>query len=127
MPDVAFSIPGFRYTAEAGVDLSGDQFSGMVLAADGQIDPAGNGDAIDGVLQNKPSVVGQAAELIQTGITKALAGTGGITRGGLVGMEAGGAFVAAAVGDVAVGRCHVAAAAGEVGTVLLFGGAHITP
>lgn len=122
MATVAFSIPGFRYTAEAGADLSGDQFLGMIHAADGQIDPAGNGLAIDGVLQNKPSAVGQAAELVQSGITKVLAGIGGITAGDRVSMEAGGAFVASATGDVVVGRCLVSAGAGEIGSVLLFGG-----
>lgn len=73
---MAYEIPGFTITVEAGSDLSSDQFKLVTLASDGQIDVTTNTSttAVLGVLQNKPSAAGRAAEVMVYGITKVIAG-----------------------------------------------------
>jgi hypothetical protein len=48
---------------EASGDLSAHQFKYVVIDSNGQVALAGNGAAAIGVLQNKPSAIGQAAEV----------------------------------------------------------------
>lgn len=70
-----------------------------------------------GVLQNNP-VQGSAAEVMVTGVTKAIAG-GTIAVGQLVTANASGAFVVAATGNYVVGQALESAATGDITTVLL--------
>lgn len=106
-------------TFQAGQDLSSNQYYFVTLASDGQIDPTGNGAQATGILQNDPAAAGRAATVAVGGRSKVVAGTGGITVGATVASDANGAAVAAASGDVILGICREAAAAGEIGSVEL--------
>lgn len=110
----------FDYTAEAGGDLSSDQFKFMVVAADGQVDLAGDGVVTDGVLQNEPSAAGRAASLRLLGVSKVHCGAA-VTRGDLIASDATGRAVTAASGDYIQGRAReTSAAAAEIITATLF-------
>ena len=68
---MARAIPILVETKEAGEDLSSFQFMAVTLESDGQVDAH---DAVTdvpfGVLQNKPSAAGRAAEIMTLGKTK---------------------------------------------------------
>jgi hypothetical protein len=70
-----------------------------------------------GVVRNKP-VEGQSATIVSDGIMMAHVGTGGITAGDLVTVDADGHFVTAAAGNAIWGRALKTNAVDEVGTVL---------
>jgi len=106
-------------SAEAGQDLSTSQYRAMVYASDGQIDPAGAGVSIDGILQDKPDGAGKAAILGIVGITPAEAGAA-FNPGDDLTPDSVGRLVTAGTGDViaAVAR-QTASAAGDVVEVQL--------
>ena len=108
-------LPSF--TMEAGQDLSTHQYKFVKIATDGQVDPAGAGLDIDGVVQNDPSVAGQAATIQRYGITKVIAGDT-LTVGMRVKSDSVGRAIDAGSGD-SIGKVLVAAAVGERATVLL--------
>lgn len=114
-----------RYIAEsfvAGADLSAKQFHFVVMnTTDRTVVAAGNAAAADGVLLNDPAS-GQAATVAVFGRVRVLCGTGGLTAGALVGVDADGAAVVAATSDIVVGKCVDAAAAGEYATIDFFRG-----
>jgi len=60
---MSISKAGETLTVEASGDLSGDQFKFMVIDSNGRAARAGDGDRVVGVLQNKPSGLGQAASI----------------------------------------------------------------
>lgn len=106
-------------TMIAGQDLSSSQYCFVVEAADGQVDPSGDGAQADGVLQNDPSAAGQAASVAISGVTRVKAGAA-TTRGGPVASDSTGRAVNAATGDRVLGRFLEAAAnADEIVTILL--------
>jgi hypothetical protein len=83
------------YIAQA--DLSTKQFYGVKLSgADFGMDVCGAGEMAIGVLQDKPAS-GKAGRVVHVGICKALAGTGGVTRGVACAPVADG-FAAASTG-----------------------------
>jgi hypothetical protein len=113
-------------TLEAGGDLSAGQFRFVELAADAQVDlvAAAGGDAV-GVLQNDPSAAGRAATVAVLGVSKVVAGAA-VAAGARVQSDDEGRALAAASGDVVLGRALTAAsAAGEVIEVLLLS-THVT-
>lgn len=115
-----------KYTFEAGADLSTKQFLFVVQASDGQVDPVGTqGIDATGVLCNKPSAAGQAAEVAIYGIAKVIAG-GAINPGAKVMSDNTGKAIAASSTAFALGT-HVgtvAAASGDIVPVLLRSGGH---
>jgi hypothetical protein len=116
---MAYEIPLGKHSLEAGADLSAKQYFFMAIASDRQVDPAGAGLATVGVLQNKPSAAGQAAELQTLLISKVVAGEA-IAIGASVASDAAGKARTAIAGDVIQGiAMTVAAADGEVLSVLL--------
>ena len=100
-------------TLTAGADLSAKQFFFVSVAADGQIDPTGDGLIADGVLQNDPAAAGRAAEVAIGGITQVSCG-GTVTRGGPIGSDAAGQAVNAASGDIILGTALETGATGAV-------------
>lgn len=110
-----------NFTFPAAADLSAAQHRGVGLNSSGQAVLASvAGQACIGVLQNKPGS-GQAATVAMGGITKVIAGTGGITAGSYVKIDANGAFVnqTAASSTNTIGICVVGAAAAGIGSVRL--------
>jgi hypothetical protein len=106
----------------AGADLSAKQFTFVKMNTTNRtVVSAGNADAADGILINKP-LSGEAATVVVFGRTLVLAGTGGLTAGALVGVDANGAGVVAATNDIVVGRVVDAAVATGYATVDFFRG-----
>lgn len=104
---------------EAGADLSAKQYFFVAVAADGQVDPAGNGANADGVLQNDPDAAGKMADVAIAGISKVVAGAA-ITRGDKVASDAAGKAKTAVSTNRVLGLALAAAAAdGDVFPVLL--------
>lgn len=100
-------------TLEAGANLSTKQYYFVSIAADGQIDPTGDGLSAVGVLQNDPAAAGRAAEVCIGGITKVEAG-GTVAAGAAVASSATGTAVTAAAGDVILGTAVDGGASGSV-------------
>lgn len=109
-----FTIPG----QVAEVDLTAAQFHAVVFGTDqGEVNLAGAGDRLVGVLQNKPDV-GEAAEVMVKGVTKAVAGAAVAIHAALE-IDANGRFITLAAGVFAGWALEVAAADGDRITVLL--------
>lgn len=111
-----------RESFVAGADLSAKQFTFVVMnTTDRTVVAAGNAAAADGIVINKPAL-GEAATVVLFGRTLVLAGTGGLTAGANVGVDANGAGVVAATSDIIVGKVVDAAAAGGYATIDFFRG-----
>ena len=111
-----------RESFVAGADLSAKQFTFVVMnTTDRTVVAAGNAAAADGIVINKPAL-GEAATVVLFGRTLILAGTGGLTAGANVGVDANGAGVVAATSDIIVGKVVDAAAAGGYATIDFFRG-----
>ena|SRR6056297_1911751 len=111
-----------RESFVAGADLSAAQFTFVKMnTTDRTVIAAGNADAADGVLINDP-VSGAAATVVTHGRVQVLCGTGGLTAGANVGVDANGAGVVAATNDIIVGKCVDAGGAGEYATIDFFRG-----
>lgn len=117
-------IPGLL----ASGDLSTKQFYIVKMhSTDLQVAVAGNAEQGIGVLQNKPSAAGRAAEVSGIGdVTKVLAGDT-LTVGARIGSDTDGKAVPAASGDYILGICLIGAAAGEYATMLQHGGSSKEP
>jgi dihydrodipicolinate reductase len=115
---VAFEIPGFSFSLIAAADLSALQFHGVNVNTSGQAASPSAGGRVAGFLQNKPTL-GQVGTVYRTGITKAVVGTGGVTAGDTVAVDATGAVVTAAAGNFGVGIALATAAATDIVSVLL--------
>lgn len=114
----AYEIPGFSFTLLAGIDLSTSKFCAVDVNSSAQaVLPTAGGRAI-GVVQNNPAL-GQPATVVQTGITKAKVGTGGITAGQNVQALADGTFTAAVSTKYAIGIALQTGVAGTLVAVLL--------
>jgi len=103
------------YTLEAAADYTADQFTFMDVDTNGravQVSSAG-GRAI-GVLQDKPSALGQAAKIQFGGVTKVVAGAA-VTMGDDVQSDGNGEAINALTGDIVLGvAMETAAAQGEI-------------
>lgn len=104
-------------TFEAGQALA-TQFIFVSQAADGQVDPTGDGLRADGVLLTPATAAGQAVTVAYDGRVKVLAG-GIIARGGAVASSATGTAVAAAPTDIILGYAEELSADGQIITVRL--------
>jgi hypothetical protein len=111
-----------RESMIAGADLSAKQFTFVKMNTnDRTVVSAGNGDAAFGVLINDPES-GQAATVVTAGRVVVEVGTGGLTAGNEVGVDANGEAVSAAATDIIVGICVDGAAAGGRATIDFFRG-----
>jgi len=111
-----------RESMIAGADLSAAQFTFVKMnTTDSTVVAAGNADAAFGVLINTPTS-GTAATVVTHGRVSVTAGTGGLTAGALVGVDANGAGVVAATSDIVVGIVVDAAAVGGLATIDFFRG-----
>jgi hypothetical protein len=111
-----------RESMIAGADLSAKQFTFVKMNTnDRTVVSAGNGDAAFGVLINDPES-GQAATVVTAGRVIVEVGTGGLTAGDEVGVDANGEAVSAAATDIIVGICVDGAAAGGRATIDFFRG-----
>jgi len=99
---------------EAGADLSAKQYYFVTTAADGQVDPTGDGLMADGILQNDPAAAGYAASVAISGVSKVSVGAGGVTAGDDVSSDATGQANTAATGDVILGRALETGASGSI-------------
>lgn len=114
---VPFEIQLFKWSRTVAGDISASQFCGLVVSGDNVV-VAGAGNRIVGVLQNKPSAAGYAAEIQSYGISKILAG-GTITAGMSLAVDASGKFVQATGSAAVVGVCLVGCDADEIGCAIL--------
>jgi len=105
-------------TREAGADLSALQFHFVAMSSDGQVDGATDGARAIGVLQNKPSAAGLAAEIAFSGTVKVVAGAA-ITAGDAVASASDSEAITAATGDVILGVALTSADAGDLVEVLI--------
>jgi hypothetical protein len=111
-----------RESMIAGADISAKQFTFVKMNTnDRTVVSAGNGDAAFGVLINDPES-GQAATVVTAGRVVVEVGTGGLTAGDEVGVDANGEAVSAAATDIIVGICVDGAAAGGRATIDFFRG-----
>jgi hypothetical protein len=114
--DQAFEIPCFMDGEEvAGEDLSGKQFTAVILTETGYVSVVGPNSRIDGILQNKPRA-GEAALVMKSGISKMYTAQGFPYTGVQLGVDATGrAKSSTLVGETRWGvvrsRC---AAAGQI-------------
>lgn len=101
-----------------GSDHGGKQYFFVKVDSSGNAALAGGGtsEVVLGVLQNKPQVAGQAATVAVSGVSRVVLGTGGITAGTAVKVDANG-------NAVAVGTLATDLAAGVVVGVALKSGA----
>lgn len=113
---MAYEIPGHAITLEASTDLSSYQYRFVVSNGDGTCNLAGDGAAVTGVLQNKPTA-GQAASVVVDGVSKVKAAGSTVAAGDLVASSTVGLAVAVAAGDYTVGRV-LAGSSGSTGRVL---------
>lgn len=106
-------------TFEAGQDLSAKQYHFVTQAADGQIDPTGDGGRADGVLQNAPAAAGRAATVGVEGTSMVVAG-GAVTAGDNVASNAAGRAKTAVGGNAVLGKARTTSTAdGQLIAVLL--------
>jgi hypothetical protein len=84
---MAYRIPLFEVTLEAGADLSGQQHRFVKLNASGQaVAITAVTDIPVGILQNKPKGVGNPATVMVAGISKVI-GAADLSMGNLVGAS----------------------------------------
>lgn len=114
---MAYEIPGFSFTLIAAGTLT--QFTAVdVEASTGRAIAPSAGGRMIGVVQNKPTV-GKSATIVCSGVTKGKIGTGGVTAGNSVMVNASGEFVVATGTNRAIGIALKTNASGTLGTILL--------
>lgn len=118
---MAYEIPGFVYSETwDGVAATIPQFSAVRVGA-ATIAVAGAAGAIDGIVQ-MPCIINAAetVRVMKSGISFAVAGVAGVTKGqGLEVAAAGNGTVATLAAGVRIGTCLQTAAAGGLTTILL--------
>lgn len=109
-------IPGLTASA----DLTGSQFLFAIVDGEKTVGLAGNGEAADGVIQNKPDS-GQAVALAIPGDTSKVRAGAAVAAGAEVMSNASGEGITlAGSGSVSLGKCLTAVAnAAELMTVAL--------
>jgi len=105
-------------TILANADLSTNQYSFVSRNSTNRIALTGAGLSADGVLYDKPSVAGRAAQVAISGVAKVLLG-GTVAAGDEVTSDATGRAVVATTGDVILGVCTIGGAVTEIGSVQL--------
>lgn len=114
---MAWEIPGFSWTRQAGEDLTDSQYCAVDLSGGEVVLPSAGGNVV-GILRNKPDD-GQSATIVTTGIVMVRVGTTGINADDIVTADSDGTIVQATAGDFGIGRALETTAPGGVGTVLL--------
>ena len=134
----AFEIPGVLLSVEAGAAHTAFQFCLVSVDSAGEAAlPAATGQAVDGVIQ-AGAADGYAENIMVTGVSKRVAGTGGVTRGDLIKAEIttgrgitvaanrsivntsdGGSATDPVIGSYVIGKALTTAAAGELFALLL--------
>ena len=105
-------------TFEAAGDLSANQFYLVVVDGNGQVAVAGDGADAIGVLYDKPSAQGNAAQ-VRIGEVVQVAAGAAVSIGANVASDATGRAVTATTGEQIVGKALTAAsAAGQLISVL---------
>lgn len=120
---MAYEIDTLDISLLAAGDLSTYQYRFVKLSADNTVTVCGNAEQAIGVLQNKPSVAGQAARVRIMGISRVYAHDASLTFGVLVGSQADGRGVAVSA-NLAMNHGVVisgATAKDETASVLLLG------
>ncbi len=107
-----------KITLPANTDLSTKQYYAVDANSSGEAVVAGAGSTFVGVLGNKPSAAGQAAEIVISGVTPMVCG-GTIAIGAAVKIDAAGKAVSASSGDKAIGRALSAGASAAQAEILL--------
>lgn len=116
----------FSYPASA--DLSTKQFYGVKVNTGGAVEVVGDGGEADGILYNKPTAAGQAAEIALGPVVKAKAGAALATTGIDCGFDADGLLVTATTGESVFGKnLETASGAGVVVSVLRTYGPRVVP
>jgi hypothetical protein len=110
----------FNRTYIAGTDLSAAQFHFVALAADGEVDLAGDGVVVAGVLLNKP-LVSNAATVAFFGRVIVEAGAT-VTAGDAVTSNAAGEVITAATGDIIAGYARESGVDGQIIAIDLING-----
>jgi len=107
--------PEGLYSLPAGADLSTSQYCAIVVNTSGQVVLPSAGVKAHGILQNLPKS-GEDARFYANGrVLKAKAGTGGVTVGAKVSVDAAGAMITnGATGAVFEGIALDAVAAGAI-------------
>jgi Uncharacterized conserved protein (DUF2190) len=113
---MAYEIPGQMVTVPAG-STTLVQFTFVTLSTSGRAVVASNGASVFGVLQNKPTLTGQAASVMINGVSKVLAHGSTVAAGDLISASSVGYVAALSAGDYAVGRV-VSGSSGSTGRVL---------
>ncbi len=102
---------------KAAADLSAKQFYCVKVTAAESVNIATvAGEAVLGVLQNKPKS-GEVADVMVIGITKIEVGSGNLAAGAQWESAADGTGITAATGKVGMGTVLIGASAGELATV----------
>lgn len=108
-------------TLVAAADLTGSQFFAVKQTSATEVNLAGAGEAIFGILMNDPNT-GEAATCDTDGHSKAEAGAA-VALGALVTPDANGRLITAIATDIVAGRAtSVAAALGDVISIELLKG-----
>jgi len=100
----------------ASADLSSYQYHAVKIDTSGYVALCGDGELAVGILQDAPDTAGDICQVapLNGRKLKAVVGTGGITAGDDLGVDASGHLVAAATGDQVVGVALETAAAGAI-------------
>lgn len=126
-----FCVPGLNASA----DLSASQFRAVTVNSSSQVALAGTqGTVVVGILQNKPTAAGQAAQVMALGVSKVVAGAT-VAAGALVECDSTGRAITAVkstvntgdagsasdpvIGGAAFGLAITGGAVGELISVLL--------
>jgi len=115
---MAYEQQGFKIGTEvAAADLSSNQYYCVELSSTGWV-LTGDGEAVDGVLQDKPES-GQSAEVMIDGVSKCVSAAA-IAKGANVSSAASGKVETSATGNYILGRALEASGGdGEVIAVAL--------
>jgi len=116
---MAIEIPVFNLGfMEAAADLSTNQFYVVEVTADKTVNLTNvAGEKALGILQNKPSIVGDVCDIMCLGVSKVMVGTGDLAAGGIWEAAADGSAIPATTGKVGMGTVLIGAVAGKLATV----------
>ena len=96
------------------VPNSGHQYKWVKLTGERTVGLAASGDLPAGILQNKPQMVGAAAGVGFSGVSKAIVGAAGVAAGAVVGPDSTGCTAADANGRAIALSSGIAGAVVEV-------------
>lgn len=132
---MAFDVSPVCLSLPASADLSTKQYYLVEIANTGKVSVCNAaGEMALGVLQDKPAADGRVGQVAVAGVTKVVAGSGGIDEGDLVTTDAGGKCIVAAkaytdtqagaaqdalIGSYVIGVCVKAAAADAIGSIFI--------